>query len=121
MGCAFPLDADDRYREACVIGYASYNKDMSEALDTDILRRVGEALYGPQWQTPLARSLGVAPRHLRYWLSGERPLPRDILERVTARIVDRCSELIRLHCDLAEIKSGGLKKPLDRAPSQSYL
>lgn len=51
------------------------------------LRRVGEVLYGPEWQTPLARALGprcpdpranadgLAPRVVRRWASGERPVP----------------------------------------------
>lgn len=38
------------------------------------LRCLGEQLYGPRWQTPLARELGVTTRSVRYWLSGERPI-----------------------------------------------
>lgn len=42
----------------------------------DLLRRVGEALYGPRWQTPLAADLGVAERTVRFWLSArQRPRP----------------------------------------------
>ena len=36
------------------------------------LRAVGEALYGPVWQSKMARELGVSSRCIRRWLSGER-------------------------------------------------
>ena len=40
------------------------------------LRKVGEALFGNQWQTDLARALGLSsPRRVRQWLSGDRPIP----------------------------------------------
>ena len=37
----------------------------------DLISRVGRALYGERWQTPLARELGVADRTVRRWVSGE--------------------------------------------------
>ena len=36
---------------------------------------VGEAMYGPRWQTDLARDLGVADRTMRRWDSGHTPIP----------------------------------------------
>lgn len=33
------------------------------------------ALYGERWQTALARRVGVAPRAMRYWTTGERQIP----------------------------------------------
>lgn len=54
-----------------------------------LLRQVGEALYGPRWQTDLADALGVGDRTMRHWLSGARPMPegvwRDIGEIVRKR------------------------------------
>lgn len=35
------------------------------------LRRAGEALYGVQWQTALARDLGIADRTVRRWAAGK--------------------------------------------------
>ena len=47
------------------------------------LRRIGERLYGPQWQTPLARALPIkSTRTIRYWLSGEREIRPVIAERI---------------------------------------
>jgi hypothetical protein len=46
------------------------------------LRRIGERLYGPRWQTKLARALPVSTRIIRYWLSGKRAIRPVIAERI---------------------------------------
>ena len=43
-----------------------------------LLREAGEALYGPLWQSELARALGVADRTVRRWIAGERPVPPSL-------------------------------------------
>lgn len=35
-----------------------------------LLRETGEAMYGDQWQSPLARDLGVAVRTVQRWAAG---------------------------------------------------
>ncbi len=40
-----------------------------------LLARVGKALYGPRWQTDIARALGVSDRQVRRWASGDAPVP----------------------------------------------
>lgn len=37
---------------------------------TDLLREAGEALYGPRWQSDLARDLKVTDRTVRRWAAG---------------------------------------------------
>lgn len=37
----------------------------------DELRAVGASLYGPEWQSPMARALGVNPRTIRKLVAGE--------------------------------------------------
>ncbi len=46
------------------------------------LRQIGEKLYGPRWQTKLARALPVSIRTVRYWLSGKRRIRPVIAERI---------------------------------------
>lgn len=46
------------------------------------LRSIGEKLYGPCWQTPLARALPVATRTIRYWLAGKRAIRPLVAERI---------------------------------------
>ena len=50
----------------------------------DDLIRAGEALFGPRWQTPLARSLGMRDAaSIRSYLSGRRRIPAGTATRVT--------------------------------------
>lgn len=46
------------------------------------LHLLGLYLYGPRWQTRLARALAVDPRMVRYWAAGAR----SISERRAATI-----------------------------------
>lgn len=40
-----------------------------------LLVECGEALYGQQWQSALARDLGVADRTVRRWVAGTSEVP----------------------------------------------
>lgn len=42
---------------------------------SDLLRRAGKALYGPEWHALLARRLRVAERTVRGWERGKPELP----------------------------------------------
>lgn len=44
----------------------------------ETIRRAGEALYGPDWQAPLAAELKVSLNTVRRWLAGEAPIPTYI-------------------------------------------
>ena len=69
-----------------------------------LLRAVGEALYGDQWQTPLADALGVNLRSLQRWAAGtstpsSRAMPGIIAD--LRRLVDaRGRDLARLAAQL---------------------
>jgi DNA-binding transcriptional regulator YiaG len=39
------------------------------------LERAGKALFGPLWQSALARALYVDSRTVRRWLAGDREIP----------------------------------------------
>jgi len=61
----------------------------------DLLERVGNALYGQQWQSALARDLGVSDRTMRRWVAGDTEPPTGVRD-----------DLIRLaHVRLADLKS----------------
>lgn len=47
------------------------------------LKAVGQLLYGPEWQSPLARRMGVNPRTMRYWAAGDR----DMSDQVRAHLI----------------------------------
>ena len=54
-----------------------------------LLRDAGEALYGPQWQTQIARDLGMSDRHVRRLAAGAADLSPgmavDLLRVATER------------------------------------
>lgn len=59
---------------------------------TKLLRAAGEILYGPRWQTELARSLDVSARTMRRWASGVDDPPAgvavDLLRLCTERVAE---------------------------------
>ncbi len=61
---------------------------MVENGNLDLLRLVGEALYGERWQAPIAADLGVSDRAVRYWLKSANQCPDDIGFRLLS-IVER--------------------------------
>lgn len=46
--------------------------------ETEQLQRVGVALFGPSWQTPLANALGVAVRTVQRWAAGASNMPPSV-------------------------------------------
>jgi hypothetical protein len=61
------------------------------------LAAIGNALYGPRWQTPLAEALGVSDRTVRRWVAGQ-PVP-DGARRDMWRL---CAERGRLLIEIAD-------------------
>ena len=43
-----------------------------------LLVEAGEALYGPRWQTELARDLGVSDRTMRRWVADTSDVPAGL-------------------------------------------
>ena len=43
-----------------------------------LLREAGEALYGPRWQSEIARSLNVSDRTVRRWVAGDEEMPSGV-------------------------------------------
>lgn len=59
-------------------------------MSKNLLHSAGEALYGPRWQSDLARDLGVSDRTVRRWVAGDDPPPGvyiDLLRLVVERQV----------------------------------
>jgi hypothetical protein len=40
-----------------------------------LLREAGQALFGPRWQSEMARAIGVADRTVRRWDFGSHDVP----------------------------------------------
>lgn len=67
-----------------------------------LLVECGEALYGQQWQSALARDLGVADRTVRRWVAGTSEVPAGLyldLLRLTqerAALLDALAPRLRM-------------------------
>lgn len=64
-------------------GALSYIADM----DSHLLQRCGEALYGPRWHSDLARDLDVSDRTVRRWVAGD-----EVPEGVYLDLLQVCSQ-----------------------------
>lgn len=64
--------------------------------EVDLLRRIGESLYGEHWQSPLARDLAVAVRTVQRWAAGSRAIPSSLwpqADRLLAALACAIDEL----------------------------
>lgn len=52
-------------------------------MNIELLKTAGTAAFGNQWQTDLSQKINVSPRAMRYWVSGEREMPKIANELVT--------------------------------------
>lgn len=64
---------------------------------------VGEALYGPQWQSSLARDLGVNDRTVRRYVAGVTDIPKGIYVDLLRLTQERAALLDSLGQKLREI------------------
>ena len=66
-----------------------------------LLVECGEALYGPRWQSELARDLGVADRTIRRWVAGTHDVPAGLyvdllmLTQERARALDALAKQLK--------------------------
>jgi plasmid maintenance system antidote protein VapI len=66
------------------------------ALAAADLRLIGEALYGPEWQSSLARALDLHRNSVARYATGTRPIPATVTTRLLALVADRQSALAQL-------------------------
>jgi hypothetical protein len=59
----------------------------------DDLAQAGQALYGPNWQSQLARDIGVSIRSMQYMAAGARPVHSGIANDVIEALRKRTTEL----------------------------
>lgn len=57
-------------------------------IKTPLLQHVGEALYGPRWQTDLANCLGVSDRTMRRWVAEPDLIPSTIWTELLRVLID---------------------------------
>jgi hypothetical protein len=65
-----------------------------------LLRRIGEAFHGPEWQGRLSRDLEVSDRTLRRWVAGEMPVPPGVTAELYSMICQQQGDLQELARDM---------------------
>lgn len=68
-----------------------------------LLVEAGEALYGPRWQSELARDLGVADRTVRRWVAGTSDVPPGLYVDLLRLTQERAAALDSLSQRLREV------------------
>lgn len=64
-------------------------------MTTALLHEAGEALYGPLWQSELARELGVSVRTVQRWAAG-KPVPPSVWPEIRALAGRRGLTLVKV-------------------------
>lgn len=65
-------------------------------MSSRLLKRCGEALYGPRWQSETARELKVSDRTVRRWVDGSSDTPDGVYLDLLAMCQERAAELDEL-------------------------
>lgn len=58
-----------------------------------LLIEVGQALYGQQWQSALARDLAISDRTMRRWAAGAQDVPSGLHIDLLRLCVERAAAL----------------------------
>lgn len=78
-----------------------------------LLTETGEALYGPQWQSPLARDLGCNVRTIQRWVAGVNEPPDGIWMDLLRLSQERAMMLDALADRLKREAAPGAKRASD--------
>jgi len=69
--------------------------------DAEHLKIVGEALFGTQWQTDLARAIKVSSRSVRNWSAGAK-MPEAAWKSIAELCEIRASAIVNVIAGLEE-------------------
>ena len=77
-------------------------------MNKELLIKTGEAAFGANWQTDLAKSLDVSTRSVRYWLSCERQMP-NLNNELVVLLNERKAKIDNVINELKINQNGDLK------------
>jgi hypothetical protein len=73
-------------------------------LSKELLKRIGEFLYGEQWQAPLARDISVGDRSMRRWAAGTDEIPNGVWRDIGFRLESMQGDLEYLIGEVKRLK-----------------
>lgn len=71
-----------------------------------LLHDAGAALYGPRWQSDLARAIGVSDRTMRRWAAGDGAPPAGVWADIHRLLAERQAVIGELLPQLALTNEG---------------
>lgn len=86
-----PKEVKGCYRGSFWIGYYHYKKNQADfdKFGREAFQAAGKLLYGEQWQSDMARALGVDSRRIRHWLADTRKMPFGVYIEILALLEER--------------------------------
>jgi hypothetical protein len=72
-------------------------------ISPDELAHIGRALFGDEWQTPLAKALGRSVQSVRQLASGERRVNEELARSLVRICEERCEKLARIAGQLKKL------------------
>lgn len=66
----------------------------------ELFNKIGEAIHGAEWKTPLAADLDLCRKSVQRYSNGEQSIPRHILKKLQAELADKMSNLKTLQAEL---------------------
>lgn len=88
--------SEDPHRAADEVAICLGNRTYIESLNPPPrhrLRKIGEAIWGSEWISPLARELGISIRTANRYAAGDSKLPDDIFDRLAPRVAQAKLEI----------------------------
>jgi len=73
-------------------------------MNSDLLNRVGEQLFGSRWQSDLARALGVTERTMRRWVEHPDGISPERIDAMIELCKARRSDLSELVKELRRVQ-----------------
>jgi len=91
-------DAAGKYGP-CPLGLCGAER-KAWAMSREDLARLGGEIYGPGWQSRLARDLGLTVRQVQRYAGGQSAIPSDLGRRLVAALEAKRKRLVDLLAEL---------------------
>lgn len=86
-----------------------------------LLRQIGEAMYGTDWQSPLCGAIGVSPRSMRRWAAGTDAIPRGVLVDIHRHAEARWVPIKYFDEEIVKLLSEEVSDPLRPLPDAKLM
>lgn len=75
-------------------------REGAPVFDPELLRRAGVAIYGVNWQSPLARRMGISTRTVQRWMAETATPPSGLVAGLVTLLLERGASLDKVREDV---------------------